>query len=443
MIGLLVLTSNSCKKDYLNAIPDRSRAIPTTLADLRALLDNSSIINIRAGFGMAEMSTDDYYVTQEGWNALSRPEQQNIYTWAEDIYGNVEGILDWNAPYKRILYCNLVLEYLEKIREPYDLREFNDIKASALFIRAWAFWELYQSFGALYDPATWDAAWGVPLRLSSTITLPTTRNTVKETLTQIENDLKESLSLFADRPQVKTRPSKAAALALLSRYYLFMENYPQAERMASESLNLQSDLLDYASLSTTVDYPFGRFNKEVIFHTNMSIYAILAPVYLYVSKDLVALYGQDDLRKNLLLKDIEGGFRYRGSYDGSDAFFAGLAVDEVWLNKIEALAQQGKLNEATLAFKLFSKSRYKKEQDLPSDRISLLAYLRDERRRELSFRGIRWMDLKRYNRHKDTEVALNRSIDGKEFRLVPNSKSYVFPIPNEVIRITGIPQNEP
>nr|WP_288808714.1 RagB/SusD family nutrient uptake outer membrane protein [uncultured Sphingobacterium sp.] len=442
MFGLLILITNACKKDFLDAIPDRARAIPTTLADLRALLDNSSIISKLAGYGMPEMSTDDYYVNLNNWTALSRTEQKNMYTWAADIYGNFEGIDDWNAPYQRILYCNLVLERLKAVTQPYDVQEFNDIKGNALFIRAWSFWELYNCFGALYDPSTWETELGIPLRLVSDITLPTTRSTVRETLTQIENDMKESVDLLKGPPQVKTRPSKAAALAFLSRFYLFMENYPQSEKMASESLALQSDLLDYASLSTSLNYSFGLFNKEVIFHTSMSIYAILNATRLNVSKELYVLYNGDDLRKELFFKVSDGDFKYKGSYQGSAAFFTGLAVDEVWLNKAEALAQQGKLQDAIETFKQFAKFRFKNEQDIPASKDNLLAYLRDERRRELVFRGIRWMDLKRYNRHSDTQIVLERSIDGKDYTLAPQSRRYVFPIPNEVVRITGIEQNE-
>ncbi|WP_104382920.1 RagB/SusD family nutrient uptake outer membrane protein [Sphingobacterium sp. HMA12] len=442
MFGLLTLITNACKKDFLDAIPDRARSIPTTLTDLRALLDNSSIISKLAGYGMPEMSTDDYYVNLNIWAALSRAEQKNMYTWAADIYGNFEGIDDWNAPYQRILYCNLILERLKAVTEPYDVQEFNDIKGSALFIRAWSFWELYNCFGALYDPKTWDTELGIPLRLASDITLPTTRSTVRETLTQIENDMKESVDLLQGLPLVKTRPSKAAALAFLSRFYLFMENYPQAENTASESLSLQSDLLDYASLSTSLNYSFGLFNKEVIFHTNMTIYTILNATRLNVSKELYSLYNEGDLRKSLFFKASGSDFQYKGSYNGSASFFMGLAVNEIWLNKAEALAQQGKLQDAIETFKQFAKFRYNTEQDVPTAKNNLLAYLRDERRRELVFRGIRWMDLKRYNRHSDTQVMLKRSIDGKDYTLEPQSRRYVFPIPNEVIRITGIAQNE-
>jgi hypothetical protein len=65
-----------------------------------------------------------------------------------------------------------------------------------------------------------------------------------------------------------------------------------------------------------------------------------------------------------------------------------------------------------------------------------------ERRKELPFTGhIPWIDLRRLNKDPRFSRTLKRIIDNTTYQLLPNSPNYVFPIPDEEIRLTGIPQN--
>ena len=63
-----------------------------------------------------------------------------------------------------------------------------------------------------------------------------------------------------------------------------------------------------------------------------------------------------------------------------------------------------------------------------------------ERRKELLFRGVRWVDVKRLNKE-GYGISLQRTIDGQTYRLGPNSLRFALPIPEDVIAMSGMPQN--
>lgn len=442
ILMVIAVLLSSCDRSFLDLKPDRSQSVPSTMQDLRAILDNYLLINSPSAFGLVEMSSDDYFVEPSVLAQINRPEQINAYKWMPDIYEHVENIQDWNAPYQRVLYANIVLERLRAIERSTNPVEFDAILGSAYFIRGWAFWELYNTFGQLYDKNTWGKDLGIPLRLESDITTPSTRNTVQQTLEQIEKDFVQSISLLPNLAQQKSRPSKLAAYAFLSRLYLFLERYDEAQHMASETLAIYDRLLNYNEQVFSGTYPFQKDNDEVIFQSQMTTHAILNRSRLLVSEDLLDLYCETDRRLELFFDDSALGTRYRGAYTGSASFFTGLATDEVWLNQIEALAHLDDFDKSKAKLKSFIDKRHSEKISFTiNSKEQLLDYIRKERRRQLVFRGIRLMDLKRYNRNESTEVELRRLVNNTSYDLKPNSNKYVMPIPTEVIRISKISQN--
>lgn len=443
-VACLFLLSG-CSRNFLDIKPDQSQVVPTTIRDLWAILDYTTIMNRASGHALSEMSTDDFFIDPVLLPLLSNPEQRNAYLWKADLYEGKEEIADWNGPYSVVLHANLVLERLESLeRNLGNQDQWDQVKGSALFYRAWSFQSLAQAFCPTFNSVSAATDLGIPLRLESDITLASRRASVQETYLRIEKDLLDAAALLPAEPFVKTRPSKAAAYALLSRLYLIMAKYVNALEMANRSLDLNDNLLDYNEVDPTPSYPFDMFNAEVVFHANMSIPAILSASRLYVSPELYDDYDECDLRKVLYFRPGVLGHHYRGSYNGSAAFFTGLTTAELWLNKAEANARIGNHEAAVSDLNTLLRFRYKRNSFVEKQVGSvegLLGLIILERRKELLFRGVRWGDLRRMNRESGFSQTLTREVGGHVHTLPPGDPRYVFPIPNEVIRITGMQQN--
>ena len=75
-----------------------------------------------------------------------------------------------------------------------------------------------------------------------------------------------------------------------------------------------------------------------------------------------------------------------------------------------------------------------------NDQKEALSRILLERRKELVMRGLRWIDIKRLNKGGD-QITLVRKIGNQTYTLLPNSDYYALPIPDDIIRITGMKQN--
>jgi hypothetical protein len=56
----------------------------------------------------------------------------------------------------------------------------------------------------------------------------------------------------------------------------------------------------------------------------------------------------------------------------------------------------------------------------------LLVKIKEERRKELLFRGIRWSDIRRYNVLDKDNIKIVRTLDGKVFELKPRINVLFF-----------------
>jgi tetratricopeptide (TPR) repeat protein len=438
--SLVILAA--CREDFLDIKPDKALVVPSTLDDFQAMLDYYNVMNANMP-GMGELSSDDYYVLFDRWNTLSSPYMKNGYIWAKEIWeGSVS--IDWNNRYQQAFYVNNVLEGLEKTKEAEDPDHYNRLKGSALFYRAHAFYQLAQEFCAPFDRSASNDGYGIPLRLTSDLNVPVSRATVKETYDRILTDLQNAIDLLPESDPYRTRPVKAAAYALLSRVYLTMQDYDKALEYAGSALSSNYEPVDFNSLNTAASYPMTRYNSEVIFHSRMTLYTTLTSAWLIMDSILYRSYSDHDLRKAAWFKTVSGNPTFKGSYDGSLQLFGGLAIDECYLTKAECLARKGSVSEAVNTLNQLLVKRYKTGTYIPvsvTNQQEALAIILQERRKELLFRGIRWTDLRRLNLDASTAKTLYRNLNGTIYELRPNSPNYTLPIPDNVIKFNGIPQN--
>lgn len=454
-VSVLIQLSSGCTQDFLDAKPSTNIVQPVTLDEFQKLLDNSDFIN--KGVGLGILAADEYVYSSDAiWKSLSSATSRNSYIWAKDLYEGMETD-HWDVPFTAIFYANNVLAGLDNIDiNALNINEWNKTKGWALFVRAYAYYELVNNFAPFYDETTASTDLGVPLRLRPSIDELAQRSTVKQNFDRIFTDLKQATPLLdVGMPAARSRPSKAAAHALFARIYLNMRNYTKAEMHADTCLSLYDSLIDYNTISKTAANPFTYNHDEQIYAKNTPADAGYISSgnnpYVDVSPDLISLYEPNDLRLVIYYKKQSNGtYDMKGRYFGGGSYpYVGLATDEVYLIKAECLARKG---ESDLAMDVVNQLRIKRwdpnatspakpfENLTATNAEDALAKVLIERRKELVWRGTRWDDLRRFNKE-GANITLTRTINGETYTLLPNSPKYIFPIPDNEINLSGIQQN--
>ncbi|HVT83990.1 MAG TPA: RagB/SusD family nutrient uptake outer membrane protein [Chitinophagaceae bacterium] len=442
MIIATVLLLASCKK-YLDEKSDKSLVVPATLQDVQALLDNYSTMNATYPY-IGSQGDDDFYVTDTYFNTLSVTNQDN-YIWSKDA----ENKNEWTYMYRAVMAANLALETLDKITPTSaTISDWNRLKGSALFFRAYAFYQLAQYYALPYNKATAAQKLGIPLRLSTDVNELSVRSSLENTWQQIVSDLRMAVQLLPAQNTEVYHPSKAAAFGALARTYLAMEDYVQAGNYADSCLQLNSSLMDYNSLNAAASNPFTRWNTEVIFSSVCLGASMLSVNNWKCDSLLYQSYDQNDLRKTCFFKANSGGvYGFKGNYDGttSSSFFNGIATDEMYLIKAECQARNNNVTEAMNALNDLLTTRWRATTFVrltASDADQALRIILTERRKELVLRSTRWFDLRRLNKDVRFAKTLTRKISGQLYTLPPDDNRYTHYIPFNVIAITGMQQNE-
>ncbi|RZK26473.1 MAG: RagB/SusD family nutrient uptake outer membrane protein [Flavobacterium sp.] len=453
-IIILTMVTISCKDQFLDEKPSSSIVNPTTLSECQNLLDFSNVCN-KTG-ALQQVASDEYsIVSQQNFDALLTRTEKNAYLRLSDVYEDEINIGDWREPYRAVFYANSILGVLESIPiNSKNRSEHNHIKGQALFVRAYAFYDLVKSFCAVYDEQTVNSELGIPLRMNAGINEIVDRSTLAESYDRIITDVnmaKELLSSENFSPLYRNRASRASAFAFLARIYLNMGKYDLALNEANEALKIHSKIIDYNGVSTTVIAPFSSNAEETIFYSSQTFaYAALTAYTsrpsIAISQDLMNLYDKDDLRLAVyFLKNPIGNWNMKRSYSEILYPFTGLATDEVILIKAECLARKGDIVNTLSTLNSFLPNRYSnKVAYVPLNATSkeeALALVLRERRKELVWRGHRWSDIKRFNRD-GAGIILRRTMNNRTYELLPNSNSYIFPIPNDEILLSGIEQNK-
>lgn len=436
--------SVSCT-EFLEKKASSAFALPETLKDLRAMLDNEAQINMFAP-SLLEMGTDDIYVRPEVLKARPQAEQL-IYSWQQSILRSE--IASWNLPYRVIMMSNVILEALDRGVEGRDA-EKNIIRGEALFIRAYAYLALAQLYCNTYDETTSSHDLGLPLRVVSDFNTVYARSSVQETYDLIVSDFKTATAALPESVALPTRPSKAAAYGALARTYLIMGRYDDAKDAAERTLAIKNDLLDYNDLDTSSNFPFGVFHDEVIYNAYTTQGLLLAASRALIPEDLYASYDDKDRRKELFFKkSANGDIVFKGNYGGRVAsYFSGICTDELYLISAECEARVGDVDKASLVLNTLLEKRWQRNEYVPilqNDRNTLLEIVLLERRKQLLKRGLRWSDLRRLNKDSRFAKILTREVDFdgniEKYELHPNAVQYTYPIPLAVIEQQAYEQN--
>ena len=368
---------------------------------------------------------------------------RNMYTWQKDPFkranANNTEISDGtiSSLYAHIAYVNTIINYVDEF--PNDpIEERMRVQGEGQFLRAAYYLQLSNLYGWAYDAKNGGKDLSVPLKLYEWVVEDKfARATVGEVYKAIETDLKNAcVNLKGVVQKNFYRTNELAARTLLSRLYLYKENYDLAIAQCDSAFALGCSLsnLNYYDTETAEpnrDYLYAEDNPEIIFTmggsalrdhfkvNGIGTYGITESADYTVSEGLLQEFRKypGDLRVDCYLKrhytalnhfgvvknypDVNGVEMRVGTNPPSRVVFENfvLRTVEVYLNKAEAQAMKGNLAGAVTTLQPFLETRYKRGQVPQIASLSeadLVKFIRSERRRELCFEGHRWPDLRRY-----------------------------------------------
>lgn len=446
-IILLALLSGSCEK-FVDILP-KGKNIPSTVDDLAKILNNNNNIG-GGGMNWFHMSDDPFLpadqIKSSGTTTL------NAYLWKPYQYSKMEVDPDWAQSYMVIYYANYVIEHITTAP---DGIEFNreETYARALLHRAYSYWYMVNAYAPHYNKATAVTDLAVPMPLASDINKQYPRSTVQEVYDQILKDINSAVALkgLSDWRTYNSWPCRAAGYALLSRVYLYQQDWEKAAQYGEEAMKI-SDYLNDLNQITMADptnaakglkgfEDYCMRDKEVV----LSKAAGNNFTDVMASEELVNCYDKArDLRFRLFFSNQT---RYGVALDGymrvnEQQTFNGIRNSEVYLNRIEALVRIGGTANITEALRLLDQFRQKRydltnyEPVTETGQNTLLKEVVLERHRELRFTCFRWFDMKRLNTEESFRTDYSRKgPDGNVVALEWNSPRYVWAIPLDVMEL--------
>ena len=274
---------------------------------------------------------------------------------------------------------------------------------------------------------------------------------MQEVYQQIISDLQRSVGYLPVSQPYFTQPTKAAAYAMLARTFLSMGDYRDALTSADSALGYDNTLLDYNTVQPAPKLGMPPFNEnpEMIVYVAMDL-KVISPKNAVIDSLLFQSYDSNDLRKACFFSvpptENAYGPGFIGTYDGTNAslLFCGLAVDELFLIRAECYARIGNFQLGMNDLNTLLSHRYKNGTYISRTAVSssdALNQILIERRKELLMRSLRWGDLKRLNSDPNYAVTITRSYQSQTYTLSPQSDLYEWPIPNDELQVSNIPQN--
>lgn len=508
-IGLAALTFHSC--DFLEEY-SQDQAYVTTWEDLNELLVGGGYVPVNtteewessSNYGqflhLLADELDERNVTTTGYilfdakyytfgNYTWQQRSGTKETYAGDYYTENT---TWTNLYKCINVANNILKSSESLPQATgdEIDGYYKVRGEAHFLRAYLYFWLTNTYGQPYNPSTASSELGVPLKTTEeVIDIKYTRNTVQECYDLIEEDLlaaEEELTKYGKAQKTIYHADLTAVQLLMSRVYLYMQNWAKAEEYARKAIASHPDLQD---LNTNKARFMQKTNPENIFSMGGDDLPclVLDHVSAYkVNGDLYNSYSDNDLRKKNwyyvfnsyygLTKHPENPV-YADSYTQKDNDYCyycyylykqsrlpissifWLRSSESYFNLAEALAYQGKDEEALEVLNTQRKARYlpgSQELSKTYTNEELVNEIRNERRKEFSFEGQRWFDLRRYRvcEKYPSKISLQHTYtyfkdrgstamtETHVFTLTEDDPSWTCPIPQEVIEFnTGMKNN--
>lgn len=248
--GMMALTS--CNS-YLDELPD-DRAEVNSIEKVKQFL--VSAYPTHSPLFIFNESSDD--VTDNGVLYNYQPNQMQAYRWLPiETEGNDDPKSIWNSSYEAVSTANQAMEAISAMGEP---AECEGMKAEALLCRAFAMFQLANTFCMAWNPEKADEYMGVPYPMVSGVTVEE-RGTLAELYGHINDDIEAALPHVNDTylSAPKYHFNVRAAYAFAARFNLYYLNYDKAIQYATKALGTNPSAMcrqieaDYGSLAGVDD----------------------------------------------------------------------------------------------------------------------------------------------------------------------------------------------
>ncbi len=462
-IFILTLFAASCSTDYLETAPTNQVADEVifqttdgaqTVIDgvLRDMRNQHGGENQHDQFGVkaidlaVDLMGEDIVVEQFHWFGTD-------YRFENRLASDQRPLYVWTLFYRIIYNMNGVINHIDEASsEKEGMRE--NLKAQALTLRAYAYFQLVQLFQHTYAGHENDP--GVPVYTEATME-GQPRNSVAEVYGLITSDLEKAVQLFEESNLPKRHisdPTLNVAKGLWARAALVMEDWETAAEMAEgarqgysimsaeqysagfDNYTLQNWMwglevnseqsTNYASWFSHMDWTIGGYCGYGFSPKSFSL-------KLFQQMD------DDDVRKKLVDDAfIEDGrlVPHKFAAGGGKEFNADLVMmrpEEMLLIEAEAKVRLDEDAEARDLLKQLREQRFEGAVSVSSSGNQLLEDILLERRIELWGEGFAGFDIKRLKRGIDRSNSNHNPVVARTMTLPPESDRFVYQIPQEEV----------
>ncbi len=467
LTGILGLLITGCRDGFLTVVPETQLSSATffkTESDFQQAVNGAyvplrTIFNDRA-WKLGEMHSDNtYYARNILFGAVDNTE--NIADFAlpvsKGVTTNDNVLQQFRQDYQIIARTNEILSRIDDVE--FDAGRKANLKGQALFLRAFAYFELVRYFGK------------APLHLTPATNRDEATAPLSDTealYSQIETDIKEAIALLPVKSeQGEGRATSGAANMILANLYMVKKNWAGAESVLKTIVNSgeYSLMPDYDdAFSETAG---NKNNAESLFEVqylegaaglNGNFFYQFVPTPILAEElapltgtsnpqglsgennnvptpDMIAAYEAGDKRKdisigyvtlsqslrvnNKIYPYIKKYARKHSLHNNTGQNWPVYRYAEVLLFLAEALNEQGKGGEALPLL-----NQIRSRAGLADVTITAQAELREiifkERRVELAFENKRWFDLVRTGQAREVITAYGN-------RIKANPQAYYFP----------------
>jgi hypothetical protein len=419
-LALILFSYTSCKKEFLEIIPKESQ-IAINTKDYELMLNANYLLASNGGAFMG----DEIAALDPHFQSLSI-RKQRLFKFEDRIYEIDELPAELNGSET---YINRLYLFNKIINEVMDSKKGTDAQKRAILAeakagRAICNFMFLTDFSTPYNATTAATDLGIPNLTEADVTLKDfSRLTQKENYELIIKDFDEAmpdLGVLAHRRKI----SKLAAKFYLARVYMAMNNYTAAKPVLDEAfLELPKStiplalynynvVLDPNAVGTWFPVLFGAVfsgipnaaaNTEYIYDISAGVAEYTGPAAnaFVISPQTIALFDPLDKRPNLFDNtEFSGSAVFPLGMKRPLGFFApvGPSLSDLYLMRAECRARANELPGAVADIELVRVKRSGTPSvpaAIAGNQQALVRYVLDERIREFTFTGMRWLDMRR------------------------------------------------